>query len=914
MEHFKVIESSRGMRGIPTRGRNGTPAVSVTGGGVAIVYNEEHFTVEEADVEVPEGIEAVWAILTPKNPEIETVKKVLVGGIYISPRSQYKQQTVEHIIETMHSVQSQHEDPVRFIIGGDFNKVDIEDILESNGALQQVCSVATRNQRTLELVITCMATMLHPPTTLDPLNQDENTTGKPSDHNVVVVAPKTDITFKRERHKKTIHLRPLPKSKVAEFMRDIGSHDWPEVHGTEEAHEKAQLFHQTILQRLNKHFPMKKVKMTSMDKKWFNPTLKITYNEMQNEYFKRGKSLKWKRLKTKFRSAKRKASKEFYSKFVNELKSTQPGRYFQMAKRVGAIDQSMRGELKIECLNGLDPQEQVQRVAESFAAVSNEYDPVDLAKLPAYLPAEPAPQLEVFQVWQKIQSQKKTRSTLETDIPFTLRKEGALFLAEPLTDTYNACLKQGIFPRVWKQETVTPVPKKKSPPKVLKDVRKIASTSDYSKIFEYFLLKWILEDIEANLSKRQYGGRKGVGTEHLLVTLVDRIRLLQDDPENTAVVLSSYDWKGAFDRLDPTNVISKVILVGVRASIVNVIIDYLNQRKMKVKMNGKESTILGLVGGGPQGSLIGQLLYIIASNDVIESVPEELKFKYIDDLSVLEAVSHKQSLIDYDVVQHVPSDVATEERFLPAEAFHTQRINEEISDWTDASKMKLNEEKSNYMILSNCNEQFATRITLNSKKLDRVKEICHLGLWITEDLKWAKHISETCKRCYARIKMLSKLKYAGVPTEDLIEIYSLFIRSIAEYCSTVFHSSLSQKLANKLESIQRTCLRVILGEMYVSYEAALEMCGLVTLAERRENRSLSFAQKCVKHPTNHLMFPPNPSTDTHDVRSREAYMVNKARTEAYRKSTIPDLQRRLNEAEARRREAGREGVPEAEGG
>ena len=102
--------------------------------------------------------------------------------------------------------------------------------------------------------------------------------------------------------------------------------------------------------------------------------------------------------------------------------------------------------------------------------------------------------------------------------------------------------------------------------------------------------------------------------------------------------------------------------------------------------------------------------------------------------------------------------------------------------------------------------------------------------------------------------------------------------------------------------------------MYVSYEAALEMCGLVTLAERRENRSLSFAQKCVKHPTNHLMFQPNPSTDTHDVRSREAYMVNKARTEAYRKSTIPDLQRRLNEAEARRREAGREGVPEEEGG
>jgi hypothetical protein len=330
-------------------------------------------------------------------------------------------------------------------------------------------------------------------------------------------------------------------------------------------------------------------------------------------------------------------------------------------------------------------------------------------------------------------------------------------------------------------------------------------------------------------------------------------------------------------------------------------------------MNGKVSTTLGLVGGGPQGSLIGQLLYIIASNNVVESVPEDLKFKYIDDLSIVEALSHKEDLIDYDVFKHVPSDVATTERFLPATAFKTQGINEEISDWTDTSKMKLNEEKSNYMVLSNCKEKFATRLTLNSKKLDRVKEICHLGLWITEDLKWEKQVSETCKRTYSRIKMISKLKYVGVPTEDLIQIYSMFIRSIAEYCTTVFHSSLTQKLSNKLESIQKTCLRVILGEMYVSYEAALEMSGLDSLEERRTKRSLSFAKKCLNHPTNHSLFPPNPSTDTHEVRSREAFLVNKANTEAYRKSTIPDLQRRLNQEEARRREAGREGVPEEEG-
>ena len=88
-EHYKVLESSRAVKGIPTKGRNGKPAVSVTGGGVAILYTEENFIIEDANIEVPEGIEAVWLIMTPKNDN-ETVKKILVGGIYIAPCSQYK--------------------------------------------------------------------------------------------------------------------------------------------------------------------------------------------------------------------------------------------------------------------------------------------------------------------------------------------------------------------------------------------------------------------------------------------------------------------------------------------------------------------------------------------------------------------------------------------------------------------------------------------------------------------------------------------------------------------------------------------------------------------------------------------------------------------------------------------------------
>ena len=82
--------------------------------------------------------------------------------------------------------------------------------------------------------------------------------------------------------------------------------------------------------------------------------------------------------------------------------------------------------------------------------------------------------------------------------------------------------------------------------------------------------------------------------------------------------------------------------------------------------------------------------------------------------------------------------------------------------------------------------------------------------------------------------------------------------------------------------------------MYVEYSAALEMCGLETVHDRRDHKSLQFAIKCVKHPTNKDIFPINPSTDTHNVRNREHFKVNKTFSEYYRKSTIPYLQGRLN--------------------
>ena len=237
------------------------------------------------------------------------------------------------------------------------------------------------------------------------------------------------------------------------------------------------------------------------------------------------------------------------------------------------------------------------------------------------------------------------------------------------------------------------------------------------------------------------------------------------------------------------------------------------------------------------------------------------------------------------------SDIGVHQKFLSPESYRMQGTLNNLSKWTEDNKMKINEEKSSYMIFTRSREDFATRLTINEKNIDQHKVAKLLGVWISEDLSWAKNCQEICKKAFLRINMLSKLRYAGMNQKDLLNIYMLHIRSVAEYCSTSFHSSLTLEQERKLETIQKVSLKIVLGLNYNSYEDALEVTSLKSLKDRRQDKSLKFALKSLKHPINKKM---NEQENTQNTRNHEKFHVNFAHTEAYKRSAIPSLQRLLN--------------------
>ena len=418
---------------------------------------------------------------------------------------------------------------------------------------------------------------------------------------------------------------------------------------------------------------------------------------------------------------------------------------------------------------------------------------------------------------------------------------------------------------------------------------------------------WITEDIGMKIYIQQFAGKKGIGAEHLIVCMMDRILGLLDKPGMTAIIRSSADWKNAFDRTDPTKTIQKCIRMGIRASLIPIIIEFLSDRKMSVKFNQKESKIFTLIGGGPQGSQTGQASYIISSDDNAYHVPEDDRYKYCDDLSMLELVMLGDILMEYDMIQHVASDIKVGERFLDPQNCRTQENFNQVASWTSSNLMVLNEDKCDYQIFTRAREQFAARFFANGKLLERKYVSKVLGVWLQEDGEWAKNTSELCKRSYAKMKMLTKLKYAGVSRNDLLDLYKLFIRGSAEYCSVAWHSGLTQAQSKAIEKIQSTALKIILNRDYISYEDALLKTGLTTLYQRRQERCLSFSLKCLNHPQNKRLFPRNVENNNF-VRDHEEFKVNHAYNNFYKNSAIPFNQRLLNKhAKESRQEKRRRG-------
>ena len=143
--------------------------------------------------------------------------------------------------------------------------------------------------------------------------------------------------------------------------------------------------------------------------------------------------------------------------------------------------------------------------------------------------------------------------------------------------------------------------------------------------------------------------------------------------------------------------------------------------------------------------------------------------------------------------------------------------------------------------------------------------------------------------------MLRKPYKFDIPKEDLVLIYTMYIRSVLEFDSNVWFSAISNEEREDIERVQRVACKIILKEEYTTYKDALESLNLETLSDRRQLLAKRFATKCTKSEQFSDLFPLNPTGP--DLRNNEKYKVKFARTSRLKDSAIPTNAETLKQTE-----------------
>ena len=148
-------------------------------------------------------------------------------------------------------------------------------------------------------------------------------------------------------------------------------------------------------------------------------------------------------------------------------------------------------------------------------------------------------------------------------VPTNLVKDAANFIAKPLMMIFNASLKQGIFPNIWKLAKITPVFKSGAGNEE-NNYRPISVLSFFAKLFEKVVNDQLSDFLLSNrkLTMSQFAYRKLHSTITSLISVSDYwYENIDKNNVNFALFL---DLKKAFDTVDHEILIRKMQVYGIK--------------------------------------------------------------------------------------------------------------------------------------------------------------------------------------------------------------------------------------------------------------------------------------------------------------------------------------------------------------
>ena len=653
------------------------------------------------------SLELVWI-------EIKLIPKSILVGVCYRPPNMTRQQAndfIENMQISLNKAMCHGADSIYLL--GDFNdrctdwagkhpdselKENLKDMTMSFG-LQQLINEPTYMTKTsanlLDLIFTDSPGYIKKSGTLPPIATSKHAV-------VYCICKKTHV------HEKpyTKEIWKYDEADIPGLNIAIGDFPFDDVLGEcEDINHAAELWTHIVLQIAKEYIPHHTIKISPHDKPWITKDIKTVIRTRDRLYRRYQRTKRddhyevYERVKLEVNSKIQSAKQTHKSKLIKKLEDLKnsPKGFWSVAKQVyGNKTRSSIPTLSDQGKQYCTAEEKANLLAEYFASQSQRPNLPPGHTLPpreekSYLTDIIITVEETMGVIRKLQMDKAPGPD---DISNRLLKLTGRSLAPSLTMLLNKMLQTSSFPRIWKQANVTPI-YKKGDAQDKKNYRPVSLLSSVGKIFERLIFNKIYTVLESRglLTWRNSGYRKKDSTANQLIYIVNNIYKSLDNQEECAMVF--LDQSKAFDRIYHEGLKVKLKSMGINGPLFDLICNYLDERKLRVAVDGSKSRWFKTTAGVPQGSILGPLLFLIYINDIVEDLECEI-YLYADDAVLTTSFNMND----------------TEQSF--------ERLNrdlEKLSTWAETWFMSFNPTKTKYMVVSNKHQFAYPDICLNNTVL-----------------------------------------------------------------------------------------------------------------------------------------------------------------------------------------------------
>ena len=376
-------------------------------------------------------------------------------------------------------------------------------------------------------------------------------------------------------------------------------------------------------------------------------------------------------------------------------------------------------------------------------------------------------------------SKFKNSKTNIDEMPVTILKKLSPFFITPLVFIINSCFKKSIFPSCLKIGRVIQIYKTgdRCEPS---NYRPITTLPYLSKLFEMCLSVRLVKYFEkfSLLTELQFGFRKQRSTSDAVTEFCKLVYNSFDSKNYLGGVL--IDFKKAFDTISHKILLDKLHNYGIRGFPLQLIRNYLCNRKQYVSFRDSVSTLRNVSVGLPQGSCLGPFLFLV----------------YINDLPHVSSVLRYTLFADDTTLSHTSSN------------FHEliSNLNIELGkvmEWATANRLTINATKTKVMLFSNKHiPDFDNSIKLGTQNLTIVSDSKFLGVHLDTKLNFDKHIDYITGKIARSTGIFFKIR-GNLPLKARLGFYFGFIYPFLIYNVTVWGGTYNCYLSNLIVQHKR---------------------------------------------------------------------------------------------------------------